>query len=469
MKPIPFLIGTPGAAGRLNENLFFEPEMEDGRPALRGTPGLTLWLALGGSSGTRKAWVFDEYLYTVTGNTVYRIDTTPTATALATTLDTSSGNVWMSDNGINMMIVDGTSGYIVTGTTLTKITDADFPVPSSLTFQDGYYIVTESGTGRIYISDSYGGTDWDALDYSTAEGNPDDVLVAISDHREVWLPGVLTTEVFYNSQDPDFPFERITGSFIEAGIGAVASIVKADNTLFWLSDKAQVIRASGYTPVYISTPRIEKEIAGYSTWSDAIGFSYTHDGHIFYCLTFPTADKTLVYDITVSQKLGFPAWHRRTSQITGLYTHGRHRANCYAKFDNKHIVGDFENGNLYYFDASNYTDNDNIIRAVHYAPSISKDGHMIFHHRLESEFKMGVGIVTGQGSEPKAMLDWSDDGGRTWSNEHWRSMGKIGEYDARAIWRRLGKSRSREYRQTITDPVERVLYGGTLQAEIGAH
>jgi hypothetical protein len=68
---------------------------------------------------------------------------------------------------------------------------------------------------------------------------------------------------------------------------------------------------------------------------------------------------------------------------------------------------------------------------------------------------------------PKVMLRWSDDGGHTWSNEHWASMGQIGQYGRRTFWRRLGmtmKIRDRVYEISGTDPVKIAIMGAELRA-----
>jgi hypothetical protein len=66
---------------------------------------------------------------------------------------------------------------------------------------------------------------------------------------------------------------------------------------------------------------------------------------------------------------------------------------------------------------------------------------------------------------PRAMLRWSDDGGHTWSNEHWKSMGRIGQFGYRTIWRRLGMTlaiRDRVYEVSGTDPVKIAIMGAEL-------
>jgi hypothetical protein len=83
-------------------------------------------------------------------------------------------------------------------------------------------------------------------------------------------------------------------------------------------------------------------------------------------------------------------------------------------------------------------------------------------------FEQGVGLITGQGSDPQVMLQFSDDGGRTWSSERWRSLGRIGEYRTRTRWLRNGSARDRIYRYAMSDPVRRNLILATTEAELRA-
>lgn len=457
MAQIP-LIGKDNQ-GTYPINLFVDPEREDGRPALVGTPGLKTFCSTGYATEIRGMKVCGSYLYAVVGNKCYRINSEgTTATEVTGTLNTTVGHVFMEWNGTQLMIVDGLHGYIVTTTTLTEISDEDFPVPSSLTYQDTYFIVTEKDTGRQYISGNNDGTTWDALDFTTAEGAPDSALCVFSDHRELFMFGETTTEPYYNSGDADYPFERISGAYMETGIGAAASPVRLDNSVFWLSNNLQVVRASGYVPKVISTRQIDAKIAGYSRADDAIGMGIVHRGHAFYVLAFPTADKTWCYDASTGM------WHQRSSYPTiGC----RWRGNCYAYFNKKHLVGDFENGIIYEIDFATFTDNSQAISSRHIFPPVINQKKEVVHNSFEIEFKAGVGLATGQGSDPMAMLDWSDDNQRTWSNELWRSIGKAGEFNWKAKWNGLGRSEHREYRVTITDPIERIIYAPYLEFEGG--
>ena len=406
------LFNIEGPQGKYPINCFYDIERENGRPGIIGTPGVSSFCDLGTSASVQCLYVVEDVFYAVSGGSLFSIDTDGSATTRGILEpDSEKGSVWIADNGIEIMLTAGNYGYIYTisTNTLAKITDADFPVPSSLAFQDGYFIITRKDTGEIYISGSYDGASWAALDYATAEGNPDYATSVLSDHRELWIFGTETIEPFYNSGDADFPFERIPGSFIEKGCGAAASISKADNSIFWLSDNWQVVRAIGYTPQIVSTRVLDEIIAKYTTKSDAIGYSYILNGYEFYVLTFPAADKTWAYNIATK------LWHQWSSNGENK----RHRSNCYALFGNNHLVGDYENGKIYKLDSAVYADDSDEIMMSLELPAIQKDRKTIFHHKFELDFKPGIGLITGQGSDPQAMLEWSDNDGKTWSNEHW--------------------------------------------------
>lgn len=443
-------------------NLYFDPEGEDGRPALVGTPGLRSFADANHYAETRGIHLFRNTLWAVIGNTLYQVSVGGTVTSKGT-LITTSGPVFMADNGSQLLITDGIYGYLY-DSAFAKIADADFPGASSVTFQDTYFIITQPDTGKVYVSATNDGSSWDALDFATAEGHPDDALAVVMDHRELWIFGERTTEIFYNSGAADFPFERLPGGFVEKGIDAALSIAKGDNTLFWLADDKTVRRAEGYNPVVVSTRRLERLFESYSKTSDAIGFCYSQAGHAFYVLTFPTAKKTWAYDAATQ------LWHQRYS----FPQYDRHRANCYACWMGRHFVGDYEDGIIWELDLDTYKDGTEQLKRQRTAPPIHSDRKTIFFNSLEIEFKAGVGLNAddadiGSGQDPQAMLDWSDDGESSWSNEHWADIGKIGEYGTRAIWRRLGRSRNRTFRLTITDPVETVIKGASLEATVGAN
>jgi hypothetical protein len=429
-----------------------------GSKVLRGTPGLLEWCDTGKYAEVRGVHNMGSYLYAVVGNAVYRVNSAGTSTACTGTLGTSSGSVSMADNGGELMIVDGTNGYIVEATTVTQITDEGFfSNPTTVTYQDGYFICTFSGSGRIQIGDLNDGTSWDATMYFNAEAKPDDSLAVLSNRRILSVFGSKTKESWYNS-GATVPFDRIPGSTQEVGTGAAMSPMALANSIYYLTNNLQVVMIEGSSPKIISKKSIEYQFAQYSRTNDAIGMGIVIEGLALYILTFPTANATWAYNVPDDEwflLMSYPSTYQN-----------RWRGNCHCHFADKQIVGDYQNGKLYEWDFETYTDNSEIIRRSRIAPQIWKDGLNIFHHELEIFFEPGVGIVTGQGSDPQAMLRWLENG-KTWSNEHWSDIGKMGKYENRVRWSRLGGSRMRNYEVTVTDPVKCVITGANLRATAG--
>lgn len=442
-------------------NLFVHIDTRGGKSvkSLLGTAGLKSF-ADTGKAGVRGLYEgADGSLYAVSYNTFFTIDETGTVTARAATLNTNSGHVWIESNGTQIMIVDGRYGYIYTIATgvLTQITDADFPIPSSLTYQDGYFIVTSKDTGRFYISSLNDGTAWAALDFTTADAHPDYAKSCFSYNRDLIVFGKKTMEPFRNTGNVDFPFERIGGAVQKVGIDAPASVSEVDNSILWLDNYLRVVRMEGYVPVVKSTPQIEYQFSTYSKTDDAFSFGYIQNGHAFWQLTFPTAMKTWVYDITTNE------WHERASYPN----YDRHRANCYVKAFNKHLVGDYLNGKIYELDYDTYTDDGQSIRRDRYAAHLSNEHRNITYDQFELECERGVGLTTGQGSDPQVMLRVSGDGGFNFGNYIWRSLGKIGKRSHRPKWERLGSHRNLVVHVRISDPVSIVFNAAYLRLRKG--
>lgn len=471
MAGIPFLGGIgPGrsvaAAPQRRINLYPEIIQSADLPPkviLHGTPGLTLFCN-NGANPTRGQHTLGDYTYQVTAGTFYQINNAGTATAKGT-LNTTSGYVSMADNGTQIMLVDGTDGYVYTpGTdTWSGALGSPFSTYNSDTviFADGYFAVNNPGSGRWYISALYDGTSWDVLDVATAESLPDNLATLIADNGQVWLLGDGSTEVWFNSGDADFPFRRIAGANIEWGIKAKRSIAKVDNRIAWLANPpggggAQVVINAGYNVDRISDHALESRIAQFSTVGDAVAYGYAEEGHYFYVLTFPTGNATFVWDAATKE------WHERSSSPLAQ---GRHRGQTYTYFNGYHLVGDYASGKIYRLVNGVYDENGETLRAEVRVKVNGMRGRKVAHKRLSVDLDTGVGLVSGQGSDPQVMLSWSDDGGRTFGNEHWKKLGAIGEFGRRVRWSRLGSSRDRVYKIAITDPVQRTFKGAELDAE----
>jgi hypothetical protein len=469
MSDFPFLGGSfngRSAAFDAQRTFNLYPEMGESGSSrspvlLIGTPGLRLWTTLTGN-GIRGCIRFNASVSIIIAeNNVWKVTSGKAATLLGH-ITYGSTPVFMASNGtLVMLVTGGPDGYFIDPIvgTVAPITDSDFVGGTRVDFIDGYFVWTAPGTGKFQVTQLYG-SNIDGLDFATAEGAPDNLISVLVNHREVWLFGESTVEIWYDSGSPDFPLQRIQGAFLECGCLAAGSVAKMDNTVFWLStdDRGQGIvqRADGYTPKRVSNHAFEAAVASYSTLSDAVAYTYQQEGHSFYVITFPTDGATWCFDASNG------LWHERGyRKADGTLT--RHRSNCQMNFAGETLVGDFENGNVYVLDLDTFTDNGDAIERFRICPHITNGGNYSFYQALELFMQTGVGLSTGQGRDPQAMLQWSDDGGYVWSNEIWASIGAIGDRQARVRWRRLGKSRDRLFKVAISDPVRVVFTGASLE------
>lgn len=395
--------------------------------------------------------------YGVFGNTVYQL--TATAATAIGILFTASGPVGITDNGTQVVFADGLRGRYWNGSTMQDL-PVDFPHDSThVAYLDTYVIAFDAWTQQFYISGNNDVNAWDPLDFASAEGAPDNVVAIIADHRELWVFGEETVEVFFNSGATDFPLQRIQGAFMEHGCQAPYSVAKLDNTVFWLGNDTNggniIYRANGYAPQRLSTFAIEYEISQYETSDDAIGWTYQQEGHSFYVLTFPSAGKTWVYDVATG------LWSERASFADGAFT--RWRAVWHVFFGNRHYVGDYDTGSLYELSLDAYTDAGQPRKWLRTFRGFFNENKEVDYQRCELIAETGVGLTLGQGEDPLVMLRFSDDGGKTWSSIKTRTIGRQGAYKTRPIWRRLGRSRNRVFELSGTDPVKVALLGFTVE------
>jgi hypothetical protein len=491
-----YVARSVNAADNRMINLFPEVVPEGGKEAgfLQRAPGMRT-LASVGTGPIRGLWSFGGSLYAVSGAQLYKINAAYVPTLIG--FVSGSGPVSMSDNGTQLFIACNGPSYIYNANTnvFSQITDPDFPGAVTVGYLDGYFVFIQPNSQLVWVTSLLDGTAVDPLDFASAEGSPDGLVSMIVDHREVWLFGANSVEVWYDAGLPDFPLARVQGAFNEIGCAAIYSVAKLDNGLFWLGADARgqgiVYRANGYTGQRISTHAVEWQIQQYGVISDAVAYTYQQDGHAFYVLTFPTANKTWVYDVATQ------AWHERAGFENGSFT--RHRSNCQAAFNNEIIVGDFETSDIYAFDMEVFADGGNIqkwLRSWRAIPTGQNTLKRTIHHSLQLDCETGAffdpqlnnallteafEFITAEdgsylvqevdplslSSQPQIMLRWSDDGGHTWSNEHWVGTGAYGDYKKRVFWRRLGmtlKLRDRVYEISGTDPVKIAILGAELSA-----
>jgi hypothetical protein len=305
--------------------------------------------------------------------------------------------------------------------------------------------------------------------------------------------GEASSEVWTDVGAVPFPFQRIPGTSTQHGIGAQFSLSRLGNSFAYVSrnsrGQAQIMQMNGYIPERISTHAVENTLAN-KYIADAIAWTYQLEGHEVYVVTFPTLQLTWAYDVATQM------WHKWL-YLNDQGNYERHRGNCCTLFQGMVLVGDYDNGKIYMLDRTNFTDDGQTIRRLRRAPHLVTDLQRQYFDELQIQFQPGVGLqpttssssttavcgiaisgiaVCGTsgastantgGVNPQAMLRWSSDGGSTWSNEHWVSIGKQGKYRNRAIWRRLGWSRDRVFEVVVSDPVFATIISSNLKATQG--
>jgi hypothetical protein len=557
-----YVIRSVNAADNRLINLYPEVIAEGGKePAyLQRCPGLTRVVTVG-TGPIRGLYTLGNFLYVVSGDQLYKLNSNyvlqGTNDLLMETgsfllledgsrillqdqnnvslgVISGTGPVSMADNGTQLFVAANPDGYIYNTVTdsFAQITDPDFPGAVTVGYLDGYFVFNEPDSQRVWVTQLLDGLSIDPLDFASAEGSPDGLVSLIIDHREAWLFGTNSVEVWYNSGEADFPLTRIQGAYNEIGCIAPYSVAKMDNSVFWLGADARgqgiVYRANGYQGVRVSTHAVEFAIQQYGDLSDAVGYTYQQDGHTFYVLNFTNADTTWVFDAATG------AWHERAGFRNGDFK--RHRGNNHARFNGDPHIGDYENGKIYVFSLDVYADDGTVqkwLRSWRALPTGQNNLKRTAHHSLQIDMETGVGLSgvdpfdppveistetsvpinteTGNpqlagnlgsevpedintendlytlgvteddgltlvidqlpgtvvvGANPQLMLRWSDDGGHTWNGERTTSLGRIGQYGTRAIFRRLGmttKIRDRVYEISGTDPVKVAIMGAELE------
>lgn len=441
-------------------NLFYEPappgSAEQGM--FYGSPGLKLLTTLG-TGPVRGADYASGYGWVVSGSELYRVDSYGVATLVGTV--PGSGRVTIVHNDTQLVVMHSEGWHVATISDLSYGAVPDAPTTAQGAYQDGYVVFPN--TNGTYGWTAIGNAQSiDALDFASAEAQPDPIVSVLSDHRELWLFGDDTTEIAQTSGDADLVFTRT--AMIEYGCAAKYSPAKSDNTVFWLGKNRHgqgiVYRADGYNPARISTHALELAVSTYGDLSEAWGYCYQQEGHTFYVLTFP-GHATWAYDAS-SQR-----WAQLAYRNTTTGDLERHRANAYYFLRGAHIVGDYETGALYELDLDTYTDNGDPIYRERAWSVVETLGKWIRHEGLQLVAEMGVGLDGSPpvGTDPMWRLQWSDDGCRNWSNARELRLGASGQYRNRAFARRLGLSRNRVYRIWTSDPVKLAVYGANLDAK----
>lgn len=462
MKTIPVEVAGPSYKDRSNQlsnqltrNMYLGPGRET-KWAAYDFYGCKPFVAQSGVD--RGFYVFNEQLYQVSGISLLFIASNGVITNLGTI--TGSNRCIFDDDGLNIFITTGNETFKYDGSVITLVTDPNLETPNSVSYLNGFFLY-DGDDGRFQASDSGDGATINSLSVGIANSDGDAILRGIAHDQLIYWFGPRSIEPWYFTGTGNLPFERLEQGIIQLGLGATYSLAGTNESLFFLGNDRQVYKLTRSVAESISTPSV-REIEGFNTVSDAIGFTSTIENQQFYWLVFPIESRTFLYSISLNY------WVDLSFGMDGE----RHLANSYAFCYGKHFVADYRNGNIYELDKNTFTDNGEArLRIRDMAPitggQIGVPGNMIISGRLQLEMEVGVGLATGQGITPEIMCNASGDGGKTFGAEEQVSIGVMGAYNKRVDFFKFVAGYTLVYRIMITDPVYFSLFGGFADVEDG--
>lgn len=424
------------------------------------------------TTGFRGGLELNDHLYLVSGPTIFDYVITLVDGERVYTSVASYGPM-LDDSKPVFMAADNNSLLVVSANTLYAVTAGVFSTPTTpvapitIVLVRGWWVfVGPINPSQVFFFSTDGLT-WDALDFQSAEGAPNNIVAAIVDHEELWLVGNRITQPFTVGSDANTPFIPRADAVIMQGTSAPSSVCALDGSLFWLGKSKNgerlVIRMNGYQPEIVSTFAVNNTLRLLSRVDDAISMPFQLNGHSVLRITFPEANRTLDYDATEND------WHEVAGWDSTLGVYVRHRASVIIAAFGKILAGDHSNGWVYELSPDAYLDDDLPIRWLRETPHVIKDNKRLNVSRLEvfGETGNGLSVVsTAAGYDPMITMQTSNDGGKAWSNEQSRSMGKIGEYAKRMVWNRLGSARDRVYRFYGDSPTKVCFTGASFDGEL---
>lgn len=438
-------------------NMFAEaaPQGARGPITARRAPGILSHADAGNGPG-RGMHPMRDVLYALSGATFYRI-----VGRIAQSIGTIPGTdrAFMADNGTQLAIITTAGGWIYEAGSLTKITDDDFTTrnPGPCAFLDNYLLVVDRGTGQFFSSDLADFSNFIGTDFATAEAHPDNVITLEVDHRMALLLGTQSGELWENVGGSGFAFQRISNGVFELGVVSETGVGKQDNSVFWVANDLTLRRLTGNTPTRVSQHGMERAMRRYSRVDDVQLFPYTVDGHLCMIVNFPSAEATWVYDATTQE------CHEREGIAVGTHLDAMDT----AEVGGVTYIQRATTGEVGILSPTTYTQWGDTLRAEWAYQPVYDHGNRITIHQLEMGIETGVGLESGQGSDPLITLQWSRDSGRegTFRAEAIKSLGPRGNYRTRVKWHRLGAGRDTVFRASCSEPVALTVWDTQTEAE----
>jgi hypothetical protein len=455
---------SPTAMHERTVNFYVErQELATGksRDVLYPSPGVTQ-LDMGTRSPGRAHWAQDGREFCVLGDTFYSVSAAGALTSIGTVaVDANPATICSNgDAGGQIFVTSGDNGYIYNVNTgaFSQVRTGATTMGAHL---DGFFLALDAATSTLFISASLDGTSWDPTQFAQRSIQTDPWVSMMVADRYIWLFGTQTSEIWYDAGTAPFPFKPHPSGLVSYGIAAPWSARVVAGGVMWLSATAygrgDVLRAEGFTPTIVSTFATQIAFATYGDLAKAIGDTYEALGHVFYLLTFPQS-MTWTYDATPTLQLPFTMrWAERSTWISEENREIAWRPLFHAFAFNEHRVLDRESGALYRLDTSVMTDVDGRpVRRLRRPPTLWFAAGRGCLHEFDLGLEPGLGLVTGQGSDPLVALRISRDAGKTWGDERTRSAGVLGDYDKRVYWNRCGSIRKGNGFQpelVMTDPI----------------
>lgn len=333
-------------------------------------------------------------------------------------------------------------------------------------YLDGFFWALDD-TSTFHLSDLLDGTTWDPLQIAQRNDASDRWMAGLTIGKYIWLWGSETTTVLYDSGAFPFPFTLVPGVLINRGIGPVFSACDVNGAAVWLEQNRagsrMLVRGEGFgAPVRLSNHAVEFALARYRTVDDAVAFAFEWEGHPFYQINFPTENDSWAVDAVSGEWFKPLFWDR----VTATWNCSRAQYHCVAF--GRHLVGDRATGTIYALSGTVYTDAGGapLVRRRRVPfPRLFDISAWVHLTSLQILMDVGIGLVSGQGVDPQVMIRLSRDGGKTWGNEHWTTIGAMGAYLTRVIFQRLGRFRDGMgvLEVTVSDPVPARMIGAEFE------
>ena len=425
----------------------------------RSQTALTNWP--GTKSFSTSAFLNDRGMHVMSG-TLFKISGTTlesiSSTGVRTTIGTIAGSNYcvFADDGTTMRIATGSKDYIYDGVTLSEITDPDLNPGNSVSYIN-QQMVNDSNGGQFQVSDVGVPGSIDPLNFATAESSPDDTIRVFTFSERLYLFGDTdSVETWWNSGSGNPPFDRVNGGTMNVGLKAIHSVDETPNFVYFLGSDSIVYRFSSHQLEPVSSPAISRAFENMTTASDAVAYTVSFEGQYFYIIRFNADNRTFAFNESGN------AWF----ELSVGADQSNYSATSYVEAYGKKLMG--IGASVVEFDPDTYTHNgDTMIRERVTAPISDPSGARILMNRFEVVAEVGVGLISGQGVDPLMMFQASYDGGESWSDEDWISMGRMSQGRIKIEWYNMASAYEIMVRVRVSDPVFVSIHSAAIDIQKG--